>query len=131
MYTDHEGQACRVGTALVLEDEVLVSTLIEDYLIELGVAEVITAVDTEHAHRVATEQPLHFAVLDVLVGKDNSFAVADRLAERGVPFVFASGCWPDDLPERHRNRPFLVKPFSNHQLAEVVRELVGGLTEAR
>jgi CheY-like chemotaxis protein len=125
MYTDQEGQACRIGTALVLEDEVLVSALIEDYLIELGMAEVIAAVDTEHARRVAAEQPLQFAVLDVLVGKDNSFEVADRLAERGVPFVFASGFGPDDLPERHRHRPFLTKPFSNRQLAEIVSELVG------
>jgi len=45
------------------------------------------------------------AVLDINLGGENAFAVADTLAARRIPFVFVTGYGPEILPERFRERP--------------------------
>ncbi len=54
-----------------------------------------------------------FAVLDYNLGREQSVAVADRLADMGTPFVFATGYGDTSTIEsRFRSRPILTKPYT-------------------
>jgi CheY-like chemotaxis protein len=51
------------------------------------------------------------AILDVNLNGENTAPVAEALAARGTPFVFATGYGEHGLPEAFRDRPTLKKPF--------------------
>ena len=55
-------------------------------------------------------------MLDVNLGRESGYRVADALADRGVPFVFVTGYGCDILPERHSTRMTVTKPFLPEQL---------------
>ena len=101
------GAACRV---LVVEDEFLIALEITEALERAGY-EVIGPVATAgEAERLAREEILDAAVLDVELQGETVFAAADLLMRQGVPFVILSGYGAEDLPVRFRGRPGLGKP---------------------
>jgi len=107
-----------VGTVLVLEDEVLVSIMIEDFLLDLGAAEVFVCRNPDEAQGLVAKRTVHCAILDVKIGEVDSFGLADELDRCDVPFFFATASGPEFIAERHRHRPILAKPYSNDQLLE-------------
>jgi hypothetical protein len=52
------------------------------------------------------------AVLDINLAGERVFPVANRLAELGIPFVFATGYGEAGLPDTHHSRIVLQKPYS-------------------
>lgn len=114
------------GTVLVLEDEALVSTMMEDLLLELGAARVVTCGSIRQAYEIVEAMPVDCAILDVWIGDDMCWQVADALSTRGVPFFFSSASGPESICERHRHRPLLSKPFSDQQLVELFRATILG-----
>ncbi|RYF92961.1 MAG: response regulator [Caulobacteraceae bacterium] len=108
---------------LVVEDEMLVSMLVEDMLTEFGCAIVGPAPDLDQAMALATESELDAAILDVNVGGRQIFPVADQLKARGIPFAFASGYGEAGLVEAHRGALVLQKPFRQGDLERVLKEL--------
>ena len=55
---------------------------------------------------------IDFAILDVNLGGQPIFPVAEALSRRGTPFAFATGYGAAGLPEQWRDRLTLQKPFS-------------------
>lgn len=108
---------------LVVEDEMLVSMLVEDMLMEFGCDIVGPAPDLDQAMTLADTAELDAAILDVNVGGRQIFPVADRLKARGIPFAFASGYGEAGLIEAHRGTPVLQKPFRQGDLERVLKEL--------
>ena len=108
---------------LVVEDEALVSMLVEDMLSDLGCVVVGPAAELEEALRLAGSADIDAALLDVNLGGRPIFQVADALRERGVPFAFASGYGEAGLNEAHRGTPVLQKPFRQGDLERVLKEL--------
>jgi len=102
-----------LGRVLVVEDDGLLAIMVEDLLRETGAAEVVVSHDPAHALRVAEEQPLDCAILDISVWGSSTTGVADILAKRDIPFLFCTGFTANDLEERHRGRPLLTKPYSD------------------
>ena len=80
----------------------------------------------EEALRLAAERPIDAAILDVTLGGEKSFEVADVLARRGVPFAFLTGYEEAALPERFRGRLVIRKPYIAARLAA----MLGGKTDA-
>lgn len=112
------------STILVVEDEPLIAMMLEDVLDMLG-HRVEGPVDSvaEALVRVGNGG-FDAAILDVnLRGGEQSWAVADALAEKGVPFLFASGGSRDLPPERHRGVPALTKPFTMADVEQAVARL--------
>lgn len=64
------------------------------------------------------------AVLDVNLGAETAFPIADRLEELGVPFIFATGyeALEKTAPLRHRARICIPKPYSNRTLHKALKE---------
>jgi CheY-like chemotaxis protein len=110
---------------LVVEDEALVSMLVEDMLTDLGCVVVGPAAEIEEALRLAGSADIDAALLDVNLGGRPIFPVADALKARGVPFAFASGYGEAGLSEDHRGAAVLQKPFREADLRRVLETLVG------
>jgi CheY-like chemotaxis protein len=102
---------------MIVEDEALVAMMVEDLLGDLGcqVAGSFGAVGEALTWLGASQGSLDGAVLDVNIGGEMVFPVADALRLRGVPFVFATGY--GDLPRRgFEDIRVLSKPINIGQL---------------
>jgi CheY-like chemotaxis protein len=110
---------------LVVEDEALTAALLEDMLADFGcvVAGVAGSV-SEALNGVMDADAIDAAILDVNLGGDKIFPVADMLTERCVPFVFSTGYGPADLKERYPDCQLLHKPYRPEALAEVLLSFV-------
>ena len=113
---------------LLVEDEALIAMNVEDMLDALGYVVVATAAGVEEALAAVEGGGIDAALLDVNLRGRPSFPVADALADRGVPFVFATGYGAHGLREDLRDRPVLQKPF---KLREMERALSGALAADR
>jgi two-component SAPR family response regulator len=106
---------------MIVEDEALVAMMVEDMLGDLGceVAGSFGAVNDALAWLGGDELALDGAVLDVNIGGEMVFPVAEALREQGVPFVFATGY--GDLPRKgFESIEVLAKPINVGQLRRVV-----------
>lgn len=101
---------------LVVEDEILIGMLLEDMLHELGYEVAATASRVEDAKTLAREAQVDAAILDVNLNGQEVYPVAEILADRGIPFVFATGYGERGLPPAYRQRPTLQKPFQQETL---------------
>jgi CheY-like chemotaxis protein len=107
---------------LVVEDETVICMMIEDMLTDLGCIVVGSANNIERALALAGAATLDIAVLDINLRGVDAGPVADRLAARGVPFIFASGYGRDGVSPAHLKAPALRKPFTEHDLARALAE---------
>jgi CheY-like chemotaxis protein len=111
----------------IVEDETLVLFNLQDILGELGWTLVGQAMSLTQAEKLASsvEQP-DAAILDVNLGGQKVFSAAAILAGRGVPIVFATGYGRDGLPPEWQDRPVIVKPYSQRDVAMVLDALTLG-----
>ena len=109
---------------LVVEDEMMVSMLIEDMLEDLGCKVVGPASRLEEAIELANSVELDCAVLDVNLGGQPIFPLADLLREQGAPFAFATGYGDARLRDADKGSPVLQKPFREGDLARILGELL-------
>jgi CheY-like chemotaxis protein len=96
---------------LVVEDELMIRMLLEDMLGELGYTIAAEAARLDEALAAARNIEFDVAILDVNLNGQTTAPVAEALAARGTPFVFATGYGEHGLPEAYRDRPTLKKPF--------------------
>src|ERR1700755_3506408 len=108
---------------LVVEDEMMVSMLIEDMLSDMGCQVVGPASRLDEAIELSKTAEIDCAVLDVNLGGQPIFPLADLLRERGCPFAFATGYGDAGLRDVDRGSPVLQKPFREGDLARVLTEL--------
>jgi CheY-like chemotaxis protein len=111
---------------LVVEDEMMIAMLVEDMLAELG----CVAVGPAHALDVAldlarTELDLDAALLDVNLGGQPVYEVADALRAKGVPAIFSTGYGDAGLREIDRGALVLQKPFRAGDLAAALNAALG------
>jgi CheY-like chemotaxis protein len=108
---------------LVVEDELLVALALEDMLLELGHEIIGPAARISAAHDLLDEQRPDCAILDVNVNGETTYALAQALTERNIPFMFVTGYQRSSLAEPFQNRPILQKPFRSDDLGEMLGDL--------
>jgi CheY-like chemotaxis protein len=108
---------------LIVEDEVLIRMLFEDMLDELGHTIEGAAGRMEEALDMARQSQCDLAILDVHLNGVQVYPVAELLAERGIPFIFATGYAGAELPEKFRGRPTIQKPFQPDRLQEILLQV--------
>lgn len=110
---------------LVVEDDYWVAATLVEIITEAG-AEVVGPVDCVRDALTALDSSPHVASLDVQLGSETSFPIADELDRRGVPFIFATGA-ASMIPAAHASRPTFHKPASRELL---IGALSGALNPA-
>ena len=112
---------------LVVEDEALVSMLVEDDLRDAGAEVVGPTPSVDDALRLveayAADGGISAAVLDINLDGRHVGPVADRLAALGVPFLFATGYGKGRDAGGHGAAPVLEKPFDTGRLVAAVAAL--------
>ena len=109
---------------LVVEDEMLIVMMIEDMLCDLGCDSIVTAPSTQKALAEIDAHTFDVAVLDANLDGESSDLVADALAERGVPFFFATGHKTGGVGSRYPDRHVLKKPFGLEDIQESFRQVL-------
>lgn len=104
---------------LVVEDEVVIALMVEDYLLELGAVVVGPAFRIRDGLVLAERETLDAAVLDVNMHGARSDPIADLLHSRAIPFVLTTGY--GDV-ERARGVPVLDKPFTPEGLGAALKQ---------
>ena len=110
---------------LVVEDELLVSMLIEEILGELGAT--VAGPYGRLADGLAAAKAERFdgAILDLNLAGESADPLADFLLARGVPFVFITGYQRESIDRRYANVPVLQKPVDAAALESVLLTLLG------
>jgi CheY-like chemotaxis protein len=115
---------------LVVEDEAMISMLLEDMVLDCGGEIVGPVAKFDDALELAHEAEFGVAVLDLNLNGTLSYPIADVIRERGIPVIFATGYGADGLLDRFSDCPTLQKPFSQQDFAEAVaaacREQIAG-----
>ncbi len=97
---------------LIVEDEPLISMMLEDFLLSLG-HQVSAICETVSEALAACNGPdFDIAILDVNLKGESVWPVAARLRELGIPFVLASGGHVDPPPPEFAAVPMIDKPYT-------------------
>jgi CheY-like chemotaxis protein len=119
----HDGMP---GDVLIVEDDPIIALDFEDTILGFGVKSVRTAGNVARALEMIAERAPDFALLDVGLVREKSFAVAERLDELKIPFIFVTGYGADvRLPPAFRNTPRLPKPYSSDALRALLKRQSG------
>jgi CheY-like chemotaxis protein len=114
---------------LIVEDDPIIALDFEDTILGFGVKSVRTAAGVAKALEMIAERAPDFALLDVGLLREKSFAVAERLDALKIPFIFVTGYGADvRLPAAFADRPRLPKPCSTDALQAVLKRGSNGDT---
>jgi DNA-binding NtrC family response regulator len=116
-------------SVLLVEDEALIRMMMVDMVEELGHLIVAEAASIDEASALAHTANFEIAILDVNVGGERIDPVAEIIASRGLPFIFASGYGAIGAPEKFRHVPVLQKPFLMERLGDAIDETLGKVSE--
>jgi CheY-like chemotaxis protein len=128
----HSGRGHRMREGrriLVVEDNFLVATLLAEILESVGWQVVGPVAHLAAALDAAASEGFDAAVLDVNLGGQTVYPVAEVLDARRVPFVFVTACGREALPPLFCGRPHLGKPFAPGELIGTVALLVAPSVE--
>lgn len=110
---------------LLVEDETLVSFLIEEMLERFSAGSVRHAARVDVGLALVAAKLPELAILDVNIGGETVFPIAERLDAAGVPFVFITGYGREGLTGRWSGRDVLQKPLTAREFEEGLRKVLG------
>lgn len=112
----------RPADVLIVEDDPIIAIDFEDRLIGFGVTSVRTVGSVTQALAAIAKQTPDFALLDVELIRETSFAVAARLVALKIPFVFVTGYGAEArIPPELSGQPLLQKPCSSDALEAALK----------
>jgi DNA-binding NtrC family response regulator len=107
---------------LIVEDDPIIALDFEDTILGFGVKTVRSAGNVAAALAAIAARRPDFALLDVALAREKSFAVAERLDALKIPFVFVTGYGSDaSVPAAFADRPRLGKPCTADELRAALR----------
>src|SRR3984957_10031222 len=110
------------GDVLIVEDDPIIALGVEDMILGFGVGMVRTAASVIRALDMIADRAPDFALLDVGLVREKSFAIAERLDALKIPFVFVTGYRAaGTFPAAFEQVPRLPKPCSSEALQTVLK----------
>jgi len=111
-----QGEAA--ARVLIVEDEALVALVLADQLSDMGLSVVGPCSNVTEAKTAVAESDFEVAILDVNLGGELVYPVADLLVSRGTPFVFVTGYGRESIDRRFAGVSVLEKPVERKALEE-------------
>ena len=105
---------------LVVDDEFLVLWMLQGELEQMGFRNIHTAAGVSSSLKLCESQKFCFAFLDVNLGSETSFSIAEALERAGVPFAFVTGYGRAGLGDAFEQTPVLSKPVDARELRGVL-----------
>ncbi|MCJ8190012.1 response regulator [Sphingomicrobium aestuariivivum] len=105
---------------LVVEDEPLIAMMLEDFLDALGHQVAASCESVAEAMAAVEKGGFDMAILDVNLGGEPVWPVAEALRERGIPFALATGGHVTEPPADFLSTPTLAKPFTMDRVEPVI-----------
>jgi CheY-like chemotaxis protein len=116
------GTSAFPNDVLLVEDDPIIALDFEDTILGLGVKTVRTAATVARALQMIADRAPDFALLDISLMREKSFAIAERLDALKIPFAFVTGYSSDvRLPQAFAGRPRLLKPCSTEALETILK----------
>jgi len=106
---------------LLAEDEYLIADDMRRSLEYAGAQVIGPAATVAEALTLIESHPdLDGAAIEIRLGADLSYAVADALSARGIPYLFATAYEPSYVPGRFQSVPRCDKPLDAYQIARLL-----------
>jgi CheY-like chemotaxis protein len=109
---------------LIVEDESMVAMMIEDMLEDLGHKVIATSGRMPDASKLVSDASADLAILDVNLNGEETYPLADSLAARRIPLIFATGYGNSGIKAEWSGVPVLQKPFQSRELAEAINRAI-------
>ena len=109
---------------LVVDDEPLIAMLTGEWVADLGHTPVGPAHGLKAALDLVATSDIDGAIIDVSLGRESGYPLAEELAKRGIPFAFATGHSEAAIAPGHMAVAVLVKPFGLAPFQAVVEAIV-------
>ena len=107
---------------LIVEDDPIIALDFEDTILGFGVKSVRCAPSVAAALAAIAARAPDFALLDVSLAREKSFAVAEQLDALKISFAFVTGYGSDaGVPPAFAHRPRLGKPCTAEALEATLR----------
>ena len=118
---DEPSQSRPPSDVLLVEDNFIIAMDVESMLQEIGVEIIRTASSVTQALEMIAVQAPAFGLLDVNVGSEKSFQIADLLRELRVPFAFVTGYGDRNaFPAQFADTPIVRKPYTLDSLRDAL-----------
>src|SRR5258706_949772 len=104
---------------LLVEDEILVAMMMKDILTELGFSVIGPFSRLSEAMVAAVHEDINAGIIDVNLGGEFVYPVADVLAARKIPFVFVTGYGVESIDSRFGYVPIVKKPVQRQVLQKI------------
>jgi CheY-like chemotaxis protein len=114
-----------VPRILIVDDEPLVAKMVAEWVEELGHEVAGPFRDASSALALVAATPPDAAIVDVSLGAGSGYTVAESLAQRKIPFVFATGHAEGSLIPRFSGTPVLVKPYDFGDVDAAIGKMIG------
>ena len=116
---------------IFVEDDYLLAETLAECLVALGYQVSAHATTVSQALKDVEAVPCDFAIVDLFLKGEMASPVLDKLRDRGIPFLVASGAYVADIPPRHLGAPRLSKPYDLHALQHAIDGLALGASTQR
>jgi PAS domain S-box-containing protein len=110
---------------LLVEDEALVGMMMRDILLEHGLFVIGPCCTLSEAMATIGATDVDCAILDLNLGGEAVYPVAEKLSGRGVPFLFITGYGRESIDDKFKGVPVLQKPVIREGLERHLRDMLG------
>jgi DNA-binding NtrC family response regulator len=127
-----DGSFALPDDVLIAEDDAIIALDFEGTILDFGVKTVRTAASVAKALQIIADRAPDFALLDVGLVHEESFAIAERLDTLKTPFIFVTGYGSAGaFPAAFAHTPTLPKPYSTDALRALLKRRRNGGSAAR
>ena len=110
---------------LIVDDEPLIAIMVAEWVQDLGHEVAGPCHNAASALAQVEAEPPDAAIVDVKLGSGSGYTVADCLAKKKIPFVFATGHAEGSLLPQFSGTPVLVKPYDFEDVGAAIGKMMG------
>jgi len=114
-----------MASVLVIEDEYTVGIQTASIVEEAGYSVAGPEASVDAAQKVLGRQKIDLALLDVNLGGEMVFPIAEMLDAMRIPYIFVTSYSASAIPARYRHYPIVQKPYSPGLLIAQMHQLLG------
>ena len=108
---------------LIVDDEPLIAMLVEAWVTDMGHEPVGPAFTLAQA-RALLDAPVDGAIVDLTLGAESGQPIAEALAAKGTPFLYATGQTEGQLDDLPQAAGVLQKPYSFESFSAAVQAML-------